>query len=669
MALDAGTKQVKDDLADRITAIEAALPATTEAPTATNDVLMGAQVVGVWKWVRQTIAQLRTAITAASITFPDSIKSIFGTGGDMEVYSSGDDGYIDNVTQDKDIIFKVNDGGVATEVLRIDGSTSRVGIDVAAPAEKLDVLGNIQSSGRFISSLAGGGLSPLSITSTVLNTNLNSDLLDSQQGSYYQNAGNLNAGTVLAARLNSAVQAYYTLDPLMPVANEVHNTLANSTIGELAIPSYMSNKLQFVIPTSVEYTTDGINWLDASGTYTAAMLRDLMKGRFSGSHLDIPVQATGWTGIRLTYTCTTYVYLHWLYLYTETQGHNLNVKVEKTYGSDVADWREVCTTANWSSWPGHQSIPHTNIPYNPTPTPGTHSKYIRLTFTPTYSGSYPSNTIRIFMINWYGLHPANNQQLGLFWDRDQNYFLPNHLLPYYTGAENLGSAGNMWYSIYMNGMLINRLATGTKPIDVTSTTVCTNLNADMVDGKHDTDIILKSVLTEQGDIIYASAASTPAALAHGNQGDILLSGGHGNNPTWLTMQKCRCYRNAALNTASSAWTKLPIDTDSFDSSNISNLANNRIIPTIAGYYQVNASLCISSSDGIVLAIGIYVNGLIYAEGHAQMPDDTGNIAGCVSDLVYCNGITDYIEVWYYVGGVKAFVVATHHNYLSVVGPF
>lgn len=78
------------------------------------------------------------------------------------------------------------------------------------------------------------------------------------------------------------------------------------------------------------------------------------------------------------------------------------------------------------------------------------------------------------------------------------------------------------------------LATGTKPIDVTSTTVCTNLNADTVDGKHDTDIILKSLLTEQGDIIIASAVSTPAALVHGNAGDPLISGGHGANPSWGT---------------------------------------------------------------------------------------------------------------------------------------
>jgi hypothetical protein len=39
-------------------------------------------------------------------------------------------------------------------------------------------------------------------------------------------------------------------------------------------------------------------------------------------------------------------------------------------------------------------------------------------------------------------------------------------------------------------------------------------------------------LTEQGDIIYASGAGSPAALAHGTAGQLLQSGGHAANPSW-----------------------------------------------------------------------------------------------------------------------------------------
>jgi hypothetical protein len=38
---------------------------------------------------------------------------------------------------------------------------------------------------------------------------------------------------------------------------------------------------------------------------------------------------------------------------------------------------------------------------------------------------------------------------------------------------------------------------------------------------YEADVITKAILTATGDIIYASAASTPAALAHGTDGDVL----------------------------------------------------------------------------------------------------------------------------------------------------
>tara|TARA_B000000557_G_scaffold198315_1_gene163585 strand:- start:672 stop:2165 length:1494 start_codon:yes stop_codon:yes gene_type:complete len=50
-------------------------------------------------------------------------------GTDLKLSTSSDHAIIENVTQDKDIIFHVNDGGSAgTEVMRIDGSLAKVGI-------------------------------------------------------------------------------------------------------------------------------------------------------------------------------------------------------------------------------------------------------------------------------------------------------------------------------------------------------------------------------------------------------------------------------------------------------------------------------------------------------------------------------------------------------------
>lgn len=52
---------------------------------------------------------------------------------------AGIDYVIQNKDQDKDIIVKVNDGGTSTEVMRIDGSSSNVGINETTPANKLHV--------------------------------------------------------------------------------------------------------------------------------------------------------------------------------------------------------------------------------------------------------------------------------------------------------------------------------------------------------------------------------------------------------------------------------------------------------------------------------------------------------------------------------------------------
>lgn len=72
--------------------------------------------------------------SAGPQTWQDAVKIVLGTGGDGEIYSSGDDLYIRNVTSDKDIIFQVNDGGAQVEVARFDGSTGRYHITAHAAA-------------------------------------------------------------------------------------------------------------------------------------------------------------------------------------------------------------------------------------------------------------------------------------------------------------------------------------------------------------------------------------------------------------------------------------------------------------------------------------------------------------------------------------------------------
>lgn len=61
---------------------------------------------------------------------------------------------IQSIIQDADITFKVNDGGVNTTVMTIDGATSRIGIGNTSPTTKLDVTGTVNAT-AFTGPLTG----------------------------------------------------------------------------------------------------------------------------------------------------------------------------------------------------------------------------------------------------------------------------------------------------------------------------------------------------------------------------------------------------------------------------------------------------------------------------------------------------------------------------------
>jgi hypothetical protein len=271
---------------------------------------------------------------------------------------------------------------------------------------------------------------------------LDADLLDGQQGSFYQDAGNLNAGVLLNNRL-AATQGAYTIDPTIPATNAPHTTLGAATIGELAVSNaYSENKIQFKPPISIEYTTDGTNWSTYPDAVSSTTIKNIFLGYNAGSTINIRSPNNGnWVAVRMVFEATSYCYLNYLYFYNATQGHTCNVKIEKGYGTDVNNWSEV-GNGNFSSWPGHTMMPHAVIPFHPTATPGSHSKYVRLTFTPAWSGTYPANNIIIYSMNWYGQYPAVSQPYIYTWDFDRNVTFPASVTVSGGGTFNGNLSGN-----------------------------------------------------------------------------------------------------------------------------------------------------------------------------------------------------------------------------------
>jgi hypothetical protein len=131
--------------------------------------------------------------------------------------------------------------------------------------------------------------------------------------------------------------------------------------------------------------------------------------------------------------------------------------------------------------------------------------------------------------------------------------------------------------------------------------------------------------------------------------------------------------SAYLNTTdqsitSATWTKANLSTEVFDTnSNYDNTTNYRFTPTMAGYYQINGSLCLAGSSITNALVALYKNGSQYLRG-AQISLTSGNsngVIGTVTTVMYMNGSTDYVELYGYITGTSPnFVAGLAYNSFS-----
>ena len=88
--------------------------------------------------------------------------------------------------------------------------------------------------------------------------------------------------------------------------------------------------------------------------------------------------------------------------------------------------------------------------------------------------------------------------------------------------------------------------------------------------------------------------------------------------------------------SANTWTKVLFETKTFDTNNL--VSSSRFTPNIAGYYQISGSLYAGTGS---LQLRVYKNGSAYA----NIGQSVSQNLSCGSTLVYCNGSTDYIELY------------------------
>jgi len=104
---------------------------------------------------------------------------------------------------------------------------------------------------------------------------------------------------------------------------------------------------------------------------------------------------------------------------------------------------------------------------------------------------------------------------------------------------------------------------------------------------------------------------------------------------------------ALVSAANTTFTKVTYDTEDYDTN--SNFASSRFTPTVAGYYQINATIAFSGivATGKKSLVTIYKNGSRFLDGNSAAQVSGETTFNSVSGIVYLNGSTDYVEIYGY----------------------
>lgn len=141
-----------------------------------------------------------------------------------------------------------------------------------------------------------------------------------------------------------------------------------------------------------------------------------------------------------------------------------------------------------------------------------------------------------------------------------------------------------------------------------------------------------------------ASTSSGLVMTPDNSGNILLQYNGVAAPAFSA------YLSATQNLTSATYTKVTIDTETFDTASCFNTSTNRFTPTVAGYYLVNVTVTFNSTatnPTVAIAL-LYKNGSSIKE--ATGVSTTSRVTNVVTGVVYMNGTTDYLEAYAYASG-------------------
>ena len=151
--------------------------------------------------------------------------------------------------------------------------------------------------------------------------------------------------------------------------------------------------------------------------------------------------------------------------------------------------------------------------------------------------------------------------------------------------------------------------------------------------------------TTSGTVLTSASTITPSA---GTVTQASLSTNvTGNGPAFSA------YLAANQSVTSTVLTKITLNTKTFDTNNnFDSTTNYRFTPTVAGYYQINAAAQSQATGMSAMVLNIYKNGAGYKSQTSALGGTPAFVSMSISDVIYMNGSTDYIELYGQVNGTS-----------------
>ena len=147
-----------------------------------------------------------------------------------------------------------------------------------------------------------------------------------------------------------------------------------------------------------------------------------------------------------------------------------------------------------------------------------------------------------------------------------------------------------------------------------------------------------SVTLQEPAVAGTTVLDLPAA-----SGTVMVSG---NQPAFAVTN------SGNQSVTSSVFTKVALQTELFDTANaFDSTTNYRFQPTVAGYYQFNATLLLIGTSITQTWTTFFKNGSNFI-GSYQRWASLNDVCSNTSALVYLNGSTDYIELYTFIVAVS-----------------